>query len=451
MERGPRSSRRPHAWQSVTNMDLSSAARLPSAQSTFWGDTISRANTILELPVTPAWDTRQLVALLAVVDTGTFSAEDLARLFPLTEAERRGLALAEGRSRLAVTPYYASLIDPEHPSCPVRLQVVPSPAEAELAPGDLEDPLGEVTHAPARAVVHKYRDRVLLLVVDRCAAYCRHCTRRRITFAGEGGSTARRSRRGRLRPIPPRGPRRDRLGRRSAGALRRAARRAPLGAAGLPHVQLLRVATRAPVTNPMRITTPLAALLRRHAPLFVVTHFNHPKECTPEAREACERLVDHGVPVENQSVLLRGVNSSRADPHRPEPAAAHLPRAPLLPAPGRPRGGHRPPAHAARRGRRDPRPHAREHERAGGAAPRGRPPRRRRQGDAPAELPAGGAAARAREATGSATTAASATSTRSRRSRIVPAPTRRCTTGSRRRTRRPGRARGRAREHDSRR
>jgi lysine 2,3-aminomutase len=239
------------------------------------------------------------------------SAADLERLFPLTEAERRGLALAEGRSRFAVTPYYASLIDPEHPSCPVRLQVVPAPSEAEAAPGDLEDPIGEETHRPARAVVHKYRDRVLLLVVDRCAVYCRHCTRRRITFSGEGGfdrdameeAVAYVRAHPEVRDVIVSGgdplvlsdERLDEI----LSALR-----------AVPHVQLLRVATRAPVTNPMRITAPLAALLRRHAPLFVVTHFNHPKECTPEAREACERLVDHGVPVENQSVLLRGVNSS---------------------------------------------------------------------------------------------------------------------------------------------
>ena len=239
------------------------------------------------------------------------SAEDLERLLPLTAEERRGLALAAGRTRIAVTPYYASLIDPDHPSCPVRLQVVPSPAEAARAPGDLEDPVGEEPHRPARAVVHKYRDRVLFLAVDRCAVYCRHCTRRRITFSGEGGFDRAAVEEGiayvrahpEVRDVIVSGGDPLVLSDERIGEVLE-------GLRAIPHVQLLRVATRAPVTNPMRVTGPLAALLRRVAPLFVVTHFNHPKECTPEAREACERLVDHGVPVENQSVLLRGVNSS---------------------------------------------------------------------------------------------------------------------------------------------
>ena len=238
-------------------------------------------------------------------------AEALGRLVRLTEDERRGLALAAGHSRVAVTPYYASLMDPDHPSCPVRMQAIPAPEETLLAPGDLLDPIGEEPHRPAQAVVHKYPDRVLFLAADRCAVYCRHCTRRRITLGEEGGFDRAAVDEGiayvrahpEVRDVIVSGgdplvlsdERLDEL----LGRLR-----------AVPHVQLLRVATRAPVTNPMRITPALAAALRRHAPLFVITHFNHPKECTAEAREACERLVDHGVPVENQTVLLRGLNSS---------------------------------------------------------------------------------------------------------------------------------------------
>jgi lysine 2,3-aminomutase len=191
------------------------------------------------------------------------------------------------------------------------MQVIPSPAELDLAAGDLVDPVGEERHRPARAVVHKYRDRVLFLALDRCSVYCRHCTRRRLTLADEAELD-----RGALEegiayvrahpevrdvivsggdPLVLSDARLDLL----LGALR-----------AIPHVQLLRVATRAPVTCPMRVTPALADLLRRHAPLFVVTHFNHPRECTAEARAACEALVDAGVPVENQTVLLRGVNSS---------------------------------------------------------------------------------------------------------------------------------------------
>jgi lysine 2,3-aminomutase len=239
------------------------------------------------------------------------TAEDLSAVADLCEGERRGLALAAARSRVAVTPYYASLFDRRHPSCPVRMQAIPSPAEAEEVAGDLRDPIGEDRHRPARAIVHKYPDRALFLAVDRCSVYCRHCTRRRITFGDDPGFDREAIEEGlawvrahrEVRDVIVSGgdplvladDRLDRI----LGGLR-----------AIPHVQLLRVATRAPVTCPMRVTPALAAMLRRHAPLFVVTHFNHPKECTPDARLACETLVDHGVPVENQSVLLRGVNSS---------------------------------------------------------------------------------------------------------------------------------------------
>ncbi|HTM19967.1 MAG TPA: lysine 2,3-aminomutase, partial [Kofleriaceae bacterium] len=104
----------------------------------------------------------------------------LARFVDLSEAERAGLAAAPGLFRVGATPYYASLMDRDDPSCPIRMQVIPSAAEADLAPGELRDPLGEDTHHPAPCIFHKYPDRVLLYVIDRCAIYCRHCNRRRI-------------------------------------------------------------------------------------------------------------------------------------------------------------------------------------------------------------------------------------------------------------------------------
>jgi lysine 2,3-aminomutase len=239
------------------------------------------------------------------------TAEELARVVRLTDDERRGLALAAGRFRVAVTPYYAALMDPEHPSCPVRMQAIPTAAEGELAPGDLEDPLGEDARRPVPAVVHRYRDRVLFLVGDRCAVYCRHCTRRRLTFSGTMGFDRGAMEAG-IAYVRDHPEVRDVIVSGGDPLVLSDQRLAELlaGLRRIPHVELLRVATRAPVTCPMRITEALAATLRRFAPLFVITHFNHPKECTPEAREACERLVDHGVPVENQSVLLRRVNSS---------------------------------------------------------------------------------------------------------------------------------------------
>jgi lysine 2,3-aminomutase len=239
------------------------------------------------------------------------TAEALARVVDLSDEERRGLDAAAGRARVAVTPYYASLMDRAHPSCPIRMQAIPSPAEAGPAPGDLRDPLGEDAHRPSPAIVHRYPDRALLLAVDRCPVYCRHCTRRRITL-GEGAGIDRAGLEEAVAYVRAHPAIRDVIVSGGDPLVLADERLEEILAAlrAVPHVQILRVATRAPVVNPMRVDAALARLLRRHAPLFVVTHFNHPVECTGDARAACETLVDHGVPVENQTVLLRGVNSS---------------------------------------------------------------------------------------------------------------------------------------------
>jgi lysine 2,3-aminomutase len=236
--------------------------------------------------------------------------EALSRLVELTPAEARALKEPRRLLRLGITPYYASLIDPRHPFCPVRMQSIP--VEGELRPGGgLRDPLGEDRDRPVRAIVHRYPDRVLLIVTDACPTYCRHCTRRRITggagepfdrAAVEEGIAYVRAHR-EVRDVIVSGGDPLVLDDERLGWLLS-------GLRAVPHVELIRVATRAPVTCPMRIDDALARLLRALKPVFVVTHFNHPKECTADAQEACERLVDHGVPVENQSVLLRGVNST---------------------------------------------------------------------------------------------------------------------------------------------
>ncbi len=234
---------------------------------------------------------------------------ELERLVVLTAAERRGLAL--GGLRTAVTPYYAALIDPADPACPVRRQAIPIDLEGAAAGGDLLDPTGEEPHRPVRAVVRKYPDRALLLVTDTCPVYCRHCTRRRITGGEEGAFDRAAVEEGiawiagqpALREVIISGG--------DPGVLSDERLEAILGGLrAIPHLEVLRSATRAPVVLPMRVDDALVRLLRRHAPLFVITHFNHPAELTPEASEACARLVDGGVPVENQAVLLRGLNSS---------------------------------------------------------------------------------------------------------------------------------------------
>jgi len=236
--------------------------------------------------------------------------EQLARLVPLTDDERRGCEETREVFRLGISPYYLSLVDGEHPFCPVRMQAIPTLAESRVRPGELRDPLGEDPHRPVAAIVHKYPDRVLFLALDSCSTYCRDCTRRRITKGGEAvlGREAWAEGIAYVREHPEV---RDVLVSGGDPLLLVDERLDELlnELQAIPHVEMIRIGTRIPVTLPMRVTEDLARLLRRHAPLFVVTHFNHPKELTPEAREACERLVDHGVPVENQSVLMRRVNS----------------------------------------------------------------------------------------------------------------------------------------------
>jgi lysine 2,3-aminomutase len=236
--------------------------------------------------------------------------EEIARFVNLTPEERRGIEIAPGLFRIGITPYYASLMDREQPSCPVRMQVIPLPDEKKVAMGEYVDPLGEDALMPAPCVVHRYPDRVLFLALDRCAIYCRHCNRRRLV-GQESGIVSREDLEAGLEYIRRTPQIRDVLI--SGGdplTLSTEKLDGLLGALrAIPHVEILRIGTRVPVCLPMRIDEALCAMLRKHHPLYVNTHFNHPKEVTPEARVACERLADAGIPLGNQTVLLRGVNS----------------------------------------------------------------------------------------------------------------------------------------------
>jgi lysine 2,3-aminomutase len=228
----------------------------------------------------------------------------------LTPEERQGCEETAAIFRMGISPYYLSLIDPDHPFCPVRMQSIPRREEARVRPGELEDPLGEDKTRPVPAIVHKYPDRVLFLALDHCSVYCRHCTRRRITKGGEAELNKHEIQRG-IEYVRAHPEVRDVLISGGDPFLLSDERLeeilAPLHE--IPHVEMIRIGTRIPVCLPMRVTDTLAKLLRTYAPVYVVTHFNHPKEVTPEAAEACERLVDHGVPVENQAVLMRRLNS----------------------------------------------------------------------------------------------------------------------------------------------
>ena len=238
------------------------------------------------------------------------TAADLERFITLTADERQGVALAPALFRLGVTPYYAGLMDPERADCPIRMQVVPRPEEAHTSPGEYIDPLGEDARSPTDAVVHKYPDRALLLALDRCAVYCRHCNRRRMVGQDDGviSRPALDAALAYIRQTPsikdvivsggdPLTLSNDRL-EWILASLR-----------GIEHVEIVRIGTRVPVCLPMRIDDALCAMLRRFHPLYINTHFNHPKELTPEAQAACVRLADAGIPLGNQCVLLRGVNS----------------------------------------------------------------------------------------------------------------------------------------------
>jgi lysine 2,3-aminomutase len=242
------------------------------------------------------------------------TADELAEALELTPEELEGARRAEREGLpIRITPHYLSLCDPRDPRCPIRLQCIPRADEAREVPGDLADPLGEVAHEVAPHLVRRYPDRALLLATDRCGVYCRFCTRSRMV--GDGGGAV---------PLEQLAPAfayleahpevRDVIlsgGDPLTMATDRLARLVARVRA-IPSVETIRLATRVPVTLPSRITGELLRALRPHHPLWVMTHFNHPRELTPEAGRACRQLADEGFPVMNQAVLLRGVNDDAA-------------------------------------------------------------------------------------------------------------------------------------------
>lgn len=242
------------------------------------------------------------------------SIADLRRALDLTPEELAGAERAErGGFPFAIPPYYLALCDKHDPSCPIRRQVVPHAAEAESTFGDLRDPLGEEAHEVAPDLIQRYPDRALLLVSDRCAVYCRFCTRSRMVGAGGGPRSLAR-----LEPafayLAAHPEVSDVIVSGGDPLIMATPRLAALLARlrEIPSVQTLRLATRVPVVLPQRITAELVETLRPYHPIWVMTHFNHPNEVTPEASQACQRLADAGFPVMNHTVLLRGINDDAA-------------------------------------------------------------------------------------------------------------------------------------------
>lgn len=235
--------------------------------------------------------------------------DQLSELINVSPQEKEAFEKSDAMFHMGITPYYAALMDKDDPKCPIRLQCVPQLGELDILETDLEDPLGEEKDMPVPGITHRYPDRVLFYTTHNCPVYCRHCTRKR--KVSDPGSMASKEQmelalayieqHTEVRDIVISGgdplslsdERLDYI----LGRLR-----------AIPHVEIFRMGTRNLVTLPQRVTDDFVKMLRKHQPVFVNTHFNHPKECTAEALDACRKLADAGCVIGNQMVLLKGVN-----------------------------------------------------------------------------------------------------------------------------------------------
>ena len=237
------------------------------------------------------------------------SLDELKQHISLSPDEEEGVKKCLKSMRMAVTPYYLSLIDPDDPGDPIRRQCVPTAFELHAAKADLLDPLHEDADSPVPHLTHRYPDRVLMLITDQCSMYCRHCTRRR--FAGQTDA---------MTPV-------DIVDRQVDYIRSHTEVRDVLLSGGDPltlsderldsiltklraisHVDIVRIGSRIPASMPQRVTSELCSMLKKHHPIWLNAHFNHPAEITAESTRACSMLADAGIPLGNQAVLLAGVN-----------------------------------------------------------------------------------------------------------------------------------------------
>ncbi len=235
--------------------------------------------------------------------------EELEQVINLTEEERYGVRASLKKLRMAITPYYATLMNPSNPICPIRRQAVPTFQETKISKCDSTDPLHESKDSPVPGLTHRYPDRALLLITDQCSMYCRHCTRRR--FAGnDDKELSLINIKKAIEYIRKTKEIRDVL--LSGGdALCVSDKRLEYILESLrtiDHVEVIRLGTRAPVVMPQRITQELCDMLKKFHPIWINTHFNHPTELTEESRKACAMLANAGIPLGNQSVLLKEIN-----------------------------------------------------------------------------------------------------------------------------------------------
>jgi lysine 2,3-aminomutase len=237
--------------------------------------------------------------------------DQLERMLSLSHPERSAVEMIQSKLPVGITPYFMSLLSKDDACDPLRRTVVPTTAEFTTGPGEADDPLGEDEQSPVPGLVHRYPDRVLLLVLDFCSTYCRYCTRSRVV--GHGAIYPSRSRLERaidyirstpaVRDVLISGGDPLTLNDERLGWLLSRLRE-------IPHVEIIRIGTKVPAVLPQRITPSLVRMLRRHHPVWMSLHFTHPAECTPEAYRACERLANAGIPLGSQTVLLKGINDS---------------------------------------------------------------------------------------------------------------------------------------------
>lgn len=235
--------------------------------------------------------------------------DELKKYINLTPEEEEGVAKSLQTLRMAITPYYLSLVDPEDRKCPVRKQAIPTGAETYQSAADLLDPLSEDEDSPVPGLTHRYPDRVLFLITDMCSMYCRHCTRRRFAGQHDKESPSERIQKAidyiaatpQVRDVLLSGGDALMVSDKMLESIIQRLR-------AIPHVEIIRIGTRTPVVCPQRITDDLVNMLKKYHPIWLNTHFNHSKEITAESSAACAKLADAGIPLGNQSVLLRGVN-----------------------------------------------------------------------------------------------------------------------------------------------
>jgi lysine 2,3-aminomutase len=235
--------------------------------------------------------------------------ETLKKVINTTSKEEVDINTVLEKFRMGITPYYAALMDKDDHRCPVRMQAVPTIAETFISKSDMVDPLHEDGDSPVPGLTHRYPDRVLFLITDQCSMYCRHCTRRR--FAGHSDHAVPRDRidnaieyirnTPQVRDVLLSGGDALLVSDNTLEYIIKKLRE-------IPHVEIIRLGSRAPVVMPQRITDDLVNMLKKYHPIWLNTHFNHPKEITAESKEAIRKLADAGIPLGNQSVLLRGIN-----------------------------------------------------------------------------------------------------------------------------------------------